>query len=77
MTDDQIANDVPQCKNCRFWFYTGFSNAAECRQSAPTISAKPIPVTRGGSRIGHRVEQRGVWPMTSGDDWCGQHEPRA
>lgn len=75
MPDASLPIDAPQCKNCRFWFYTGFSNAAECRAAAPTITATPILVVRGASRIGHRVEKRGVWPMTASDDWCGQHEP--
>lgn len=60
------------CANCRYWNaqsppareYPDMYNREQCRRHAPTISPhEPL------------WESRGVWPMTSGMDGCGDFEP--
>lgn len=58
------------CKHCVHW-----SERAECRVFPPQV----VSVVRGGGMLGipgvTGTELRTVWPKTSADDWCAQHEP--
>jgi hypothetical protein len=53
----------PACETCRFWSTNPaelFPGYGECRRHAPRKSDP---------------SDRVLWPVTSLDDFCGEHEP--
>ena len=60
-------SDQPTCESCRFWAgYPEYITAFECRRKSPKI------VWNDGT-----ILHRAIWPATSKDDWCGEHEATA
>jgi hypothetical protein len=67
-----LAQDIPYegrvaCEFCRFW-YRADENFHECHRNPPTI----VP------EIAKELEaafDRGYWPVTTADDWCGYFMP--
>lgn len=53
------------CGNCRFW-----------EEGAPSVAKDWGECRRG---LPHHDEHgdRGTWPVTHGDEWCGWHERKA
>jgi hypothetical protein len=58
------------CETCRFFDGVADEKLAACRRNAPRSHL----VSADGDPDEQRV--RGVWPLVSHDDWCGQHEKR-
>lgn len=51
------------CANCAYWDPGRSPGRGVCRRSAPTpVDHHPYV---------------GQWPLTWGDEWCGQHQLRA
>ena len=55
-----------ECGNCRFWERVGGAEGL-CRRESP----QGLVVEDGEGRWG--VEWR--WPLTLGEDWCGEWKP--
>jgi hypothetical protein len=56
-----------KCKTCKWWDWErhdGIYVPAKCRRFPPVKMRDDEP------RIG-----RGIWPLTTEFDWCGEHEP--
>lgn len=55
-------NDSHSCEDCTHWNPMGSDDVGECRRHAPIIVQRS------------NVWTDGHWPITSPDDWCGEHE---
>jgi hypothetical protein len=60
----------PTCDTCRFYDGSPGAKLAPCRRNAPRSHL----VSADGDPEDTRV--RGVWPIVSAEDWCGQFERR-
>ena len=61
----------PTCENCRF--SAALPERSVCRRYPP------MPVTTEfawrGATYFEADRADAVWPCTSADDWCGEHQP--
>ena len=59
-----MAEKSKSCKTCIYWLKLDDreGNAAQgrCRRRPPVVFEKPT--------------RMGVWPKTTADDWCGEHD---
>lgn len=59
------------CKNCRWWNDTGVGREdwaeGQCKRHSPMM---PLQITLGT----HYGREPGRWPVTRGDDGCGDFE---
>ena len=53
-----------ECSTCKFWTGRGIYNSlpGDCKRNAPVAGKHP------------HTGELAVWPLTHGDDWCGQYE---
>lgn len=54
--------EMEKCENCRFWS----KNDGDCRRYPPVLAPRKEQEIIESSY--------GVFPGTSGDDWCGEYE---
>ena len=69
-----------KCKDCKFWHFQEKEDIkfpdlptitifnGECRRKSPAFMA--------GQFTDELEWAQGVWPDTTGDDWCGEFKPR-
>jgi hypothetical protein len=69
MIQDRTSGDDQDCRSCRFWRRDPASDRGpdwgECRRMPPTLP----PIEQ------EKLLHVGIWPHTSGDDWCGEWQP--
>lgn len=73
MTED----DGRICGNCRFWEENTSVGDGDCRRRAPAKVEWDVigkEERASISRTSHDNRWR-TFPITSLDDWCGEHEP--
>lgn len=58
------------CETCRYWReHAGRTEIGDCR--------KGLPIIRFEDDTDGHVLRYGFWPVTLGEDWCGEYRPRA
>lgn len=58
------------CSSCRWWVpHYVYGSVGECRRHAPRAALK------GSVNAEEEDAWQALWPDTSSDDWCGEHEP--
>ena len=68
--------EPPTCKECAFWLKAGdkydtkYGGKGRCHRHYPK-GYKEQRVNSFGSTY---LETRGRWPVTYGDEWCGEWE---
>jgi hypothetical protein len=75
----------PRCDTCRFWNEYVDDIYGECRRHPPVINARFAELYSlqelcldGDETVDdtpHWIVQRGVFPYTLDEDWCGEHKP--
>lgn len=75
-----------RCETCRFWGFLRETEPhveiGECRRHAPVpgrqadrrVPQEPLAVRAHLNAAAYA--NRGDWPMTMFDDWCGEHMPK-
>lgn len=75
------------CESCRFWIPDDRDEAGEgkCHRNAPSplflgLASDLIKAITGedeASRTDEILRQSAYWPITSADEGCGEHQPKA
>jgi hypothetical protein len=63
-----------RCGTCRWWGGWPDDDAGLCRRYPPAFGAREMEP--GEVEAGHLAADRGFWPVTDSDDWCGEWRPR-
>lgn len=81
MSDTGFTTTSPTCRSCRYWQDTNSPDArGECHRHAPVITvAIADRYYLCGTHDGDapdwmaRLAQRGWWPLTGANDFCGEY----
>jgi hypothetical protein len=66
--------DMVICRTCKFWdlFVEGMGF---CRRNAPELAIMDPEQMAKKCRMRIVSPIQGLWPITQGDDFCGEHQP--